>query len=149
MEKESMQDTKSSSQRIDDKIEELGDWRGKMLSKVRNLIRQVDPEVIEEWKWRGTPVWSHDGMICTGETYKNSVKLTFAKGASLMDPSHIFNSSLDGNTRRAIDFHEGDEVLEEALKELIRDAIAINKSNRKASRKGQGLSIIHTQKFIY
>ena len=136
MEKQSTKDTKSPSQLIDERIEELGDWRGQMLSKVRNLIRQVDPEVVEEWKWRGTPVWSHDGMICTGETYKNVVKMTFAKGASLKDPSHIFNSSLDGNARRAIDFHEGDEVDEEALKELIRAAVALNKSSRKTSRKG-------------
>lgn len=136
MEKQSTEDTKSPSQLIDERIEELGDWRGQMLSKVRNLVRQVDPEVVEEWKWRGTPVWSHDGMICTGETYKNVVKMTFAKGASLKDPSHIFNSSLDGNVRRAIDFHEGDEVDEEALKELIRAAVALNKSSRKTSRKG-------------
>lgn len=135
MEKQSAENTKSPSQLIDERIEELGDWRGRMLSKVRNLIRQADPEVAEEWKWRGTPVWSHDGMICTGETYKNVVKLTFAKGASLNDPSHIFNSSLEGNTRRAIDFHEGDEVDEEALTELIRAAIALNKSGRKTSRK--------------
>lgn len=119
---------------IDERIEELGDWRGQMLSKMRNLIRQVDPEVVEEWKWRGTPVWSHDGMICIGETYKNVVKMTFAKGASMKDPSHIFNSSLDGNVRRAIDFHEGDEVDEEALKGLIRAAVALNKSSRKTSR---------------
>ncbi len=131
MEKQSAKDTKSPSQLIDERIEELGDWRGQMLSKVRNLIRQVDPEVVEEWKWRGTPVWSHDGIICTGETYKNAVKMTFAKGASLKDPSHIFNSSLDGNTRRAIDIHEGDEVDEEALKKLIRAAIALNITNRK------------------
>jgi hypothetical protein len=136
MEKQSTKDTKSPSQLIDERIEELGDWRGQKLSKVRNLIRQVDPEVVEEWKWRGTPVWSHDGMICTGETYKNAVKMTFAKGASLKDPSHIFNSSLDGNARRAIDFHEGDEVDEEALKELICAAVALNKSSRKTSRKG-------------
>jgi hypothetical protein len=136
MEHESEKETKSPSQLIDERIEELGDWRGQMLSKVRNLIRQVDPEVIEEWKWRGTPVWSHDGMICTGETYKNAVKLTFAKGVALKDPSHLFNSSLDGNVRRAIDFHEGDEVDEEALKELIRAAIDLNKSSRKTSRKG-------------
>lgn len=135
MEKQSAENTKSPSQLIDERIEELGDWRGRMLSKVRNLIRQADPGVAEEWKWRGTPVWSHDGMICTGETYKNIVKLTFAKGASLNDPSHIFNSSLEGNTRRAIDFHEGDEVDEEALTELIRAAIALNKSGRKTSRK--------------
>jgi Uncharacterized conserved protein len=131
MEKQSTQDTKSPSQLIDERIEELGDWRGRMLSKVRNLIRQADPEVVEELKWRGTPVWSHDGMICTGETYKNAVKMTFAKGASLEDPSHIFNSSLDGNARRAIDFHEGDEVDEEALKNLIRAAVDLNKSGRK------------------
>ncbi len=135
MEKQSAENTKSPSRLIDERIEELGDWRGRMLSKVRNLIRQADPEVAEEWKWRGTPVWSHDGMICTGETYKNVVKLTFAKGASLNDPSHIFNSSLEGNTRRAINFHEGDEVDEEALTELIRAAIALNKSGRKTSRK--------------
>ena len=130
MEKQPAEDTKSPSQLIDEKIEELGDWRGRMLSKLRNLIRQADPEAVEEWKWRGTPVWSHDGMICTGETYKNAVKMTFAKGASLQDPSHLFNSSLDGNARRAIDFHEGDEVDEEALKELIRAAVALNKSSR-------------------
>jgi hypothetical protein len=136
IEKQSTKDTKSPSQLIDERIEELGDWRGQMLSKVRNLIRQVDPEVVEEWKWRGTPVWSHHGMICTGETYKSAVKMTFAKGASLNDPSHIFNSSLDGNARRAIDIHQGDEVDEEALKELIRAAVALNKSSRKTSRKG-------------
>jgi len=131
MEKQPTEDAKSPSQLIDGRIEELGDWRGQVLSKVRSLIKQADTEVVEEWKWRGTPVWSHDGMICTGETYKNAVKLTFAKGASLEDPSHIFNSSLDGNVRRAIDFHEGDEVDEEALKELIRAAVALNKSSRK------------------
>ncbi len=131
MEKQSAKDTKSPSQQIDERIEELGDWRGRILSKVRNLIRQADPEVAEEWKWRGTPVWSHGGMICTGETYKNAVKMTFAKGASLKDPSHLFNASLDGNVRRAIDFHEGDEVDEEALKQLIRAAVALNKSSRK------------------
>jgi hypothetical protein len=136
MENQSGKDTKYPTQLIDERIEELGDWRGQMLLKVRNLIRQADPEAVEEWKWRGTPVWSHDGMICTGETYKNAVKMTFAKGASLKDPSHIFNSSLDGNARRAIDFHEGDEVDEEALKELIRAAIDLNKSIRKISRRG-------------
>ncbi len=136
MENQSGKDTKSPTQLIDERIEELGDWRGQMLLKVRNLIRQADPEAVEEWKWRGTPVWSHDGMICTGETYKNAVKMTFAKGASLKDPSHIFNSSLDGNARRAIDFHEGDEVDEEALKELIRAAVDLNKSSRKISRRG-------------
>lgn len=131
MEKQPMKDTKSPSQLIDERIEELGDWRGRMLSQVRALIRQADPEVVEEWKWRGTPVWSDDGMICTGETYKNAVKVTFAKGAALEDPSHIFNSSLDGNTRRAIDFHEGGKVDEEAFKELVRAAVALNKSIRK------------------
>ncbi|WMJ89114.1 DUF1801 domain-containing protein [Anaerocolumna sp. MB42-C2] len=135
MEKQS-EDSKSPSQLIDEKIEELGDWRGQILLKVRNLIRQTDPEVVEEWKWRGTPVWSHDGMICTGETYKNVVKMTFAKGASLEDPMHIFNSSLEGNTRRAIDIHEGEELNEEALKALIRAAIDLNKYSRKTSRKG-------------
>ena len=132
MEEQSTKGTKSPSQLIDERIEELGDWRGQMLSKVRNLIKEADPEVVEELKWRGTPVWSHDGIICTGETYK----MTFAKGASLEDPAHIFNSSLDGNTRRAIDFQQGDQVDEEALKELIRSAIALNKSSPKTSRKG-------------
>ncbi len=136
MENQSETDTKSPSERIDERIEELGDWRGRMLSKLRDLIRQADPEAVEEWKWRGTPVWSHGGMICTGETYKNAVKMTFAKGASLEDPSHLFNSSLDGNARRAIDFHEGDEPDEEALKELIRAAVALNTSGRRTSRKG-------------
>ncbi len=136
MENKSRKDIKSPSQLIDERIEELGDWRGQMLSKVRNLIKQVDPEVVEEWKWRGMPVWSHDGMICTGETYKDVVKMTFAKGASLNDPLHIFNSSLDGNARRAIDFHKGEAVDEEALKELICAAVALNKSSRKTPRKG-------------
>ncbi len=133
MEEQTAKDTKSPSQLIDERIEELGDWRGQMLSKGRSLIKQADPEVVEEWKWRGTPVWSHDGIICTGETYKNAVKMTFANGASLKDPTHIFNSSLEGNTRRAIDFHEGDKVDEEALKELVRAAAVLNKS--KTSRK--------------
>ena len=128
MEKQSTENTKSPSQLIDERIEELGDWRGQMLSKVRNLIRQVEPEVVEEWKWRGTPVWSHDGMICTGETYKNVVKMTFAKEAALKDPAGLFNSSLDGNTRRAIDIHEGEKIDEEALKNLIRAAVTLNKS---------------------
>jgi hypothetical protein len=136
MGKQDTNGTKSPSQLIDERIEELGDWRGQMLSKVRSLIRQADPEVVEEWRWRGTPVWSHDGMICTGETYRNVVKMTFSRGALLKDPSHIFNSSLDGNVRRAIDFHEGDEVDEEALKALIGAAVALNKSSRKTSRKG-------------
>jgi hypothetical protein len=135
MEKPSDKETKSASQLIDEKIEELGDWRGQVLLKVRNLIRQSDPEAVEEWKWRGTPVWSHDGMICTGETYKNAVKLTFAKGASLEDPSHLFNASLEGNTRRAIDIHEEDEVDEEALGKLILAAVALNMSGRRTSRK--------------
>ncbi len=136
MEKQSVQDTKSPSQLIDERIKELGDWRGQMLSKVRTLMRQVDPEAVEEWKWRGTPVWSHDGMICTGETYKNAVKLTFAKGASLEDPAHMFNAGLEGNERRAIDFHEGDGMDEEALKQLILAAVALNKSSRRTPRKG-------------
>jgi len=119
---------RSPSQLIDARIEELGDWRGEMLGRLRALIREADPEVVEEWKWRGVPVWSHDGLICTGETYKNVVKMTFAKGASLKDPSALFNSSLDGNTRRAIDFHEGGEFDEEALKNLVRAAVTLNKS---------------------
>ena len=116
------------SELIDARIEELGDWRGKMLSRLRTLIKQADPEVVEEWKWRGVPVWSHDGLICTGETYKNVVKMTFAKGAALQDPSRLFNSSLDGNTRRAVDFHEGEKIDEEALKTLVRAAVTLNKS---------------------
>jgi hypothetical protein len=119
----------SPSQLIEARIRELGDWRGKTLARVRNLIKQADPEVVEEWKWRGVPVWSHAGMICTGETYKNIVKMTFAKGASLEDPSGLFNSSLEGNTRRAIDLHEGDEIDEKALKALIRAAVALNTSS--------------------
>jgi hypothetical protein len=118
----------SPSQLIDARIQELGDWRGEMLARIRKLITQADPDVVEEWKWRGVPVWYHDGMICTGETYKNVVKVTFAKGASLDDPSGLFNSSLDGNTRRAIDFHEGDKINEKALKALIRAAVDLNKS---------------------
>jgi len=119
---------KSPSRMIDERITELGDWRGKMLSRLRTLIRQADPEVVEEWKWRGVPVWSHDGLICTGETYKSVVKMTFAKGAALEDPSGLFNSSLDGNTRRAIDFHEGEKIDEKALKALIRAAVTLNAS---------------------
>ena len=119
----------SPSQLIDARIEELGDWRGETLARLRALIRQADLEVIEEWKWRGTPVWSHNGMVCTGETYKSVVKMTFAKGASLKDPSGLFNSSLEGNARRAIDFHEGDKLDEKALKALIRAAVALNKSS--------------------
>jgi len=119
----------SPSRLIDARIEELNDWRGKTLSRVRALVKQADPEVAEEWKWRGVPVWSHDGIICTGETYKNVVKLTFAKGASLEDPSGLFNSSLEGNTRRAIDIHEGDEIDADAFKALIRAAAALNESS--------------------
>ena len=119
---------KSPSQLIDARIKELGDWRGGMLSRLRSLVKEADPEVVEEWKWRGVPVWSHDGLICTGETYESVVKMTFAKGAALKDPSRIFNSSLDGNTRRAIDFHEGEKVNEKALKTLIRAAVTLNKS---------------------
>ena len=120
----------SPSQLIDARIKELSDWRSEMLARVRILIKQADPEVVEDWKWRGVPVWSHAGMICTGETYKNVVKMTFAKGASLEDPSGLFNSSLEGNTRRAIDFHEGDKIDEKALKALIRAAVALNTSVR-------------------
>jgi hypothetical protein len=116
----------SASAFIDEKIKELGDWRGKMLAKVRETIRKADPEIVEEWKWMGTPVWSHSGIVCTGETYKNVVKLTFAKGAALADPSGLFNSSLDGNVRRAIDIHEGEKVNEAALKDLVRAAVALN-----------------------
>jgi hypothetical protein len=117
---------KSPSQLIDARIKELSDWRGETLGRIRLLIKQADPEVVETWKWRGVPVWEHDGIICTGETYKSVVKMTFAKGASLEDPSGLFNSSLEGNTRRAIDFHEGDKVDERALKALIRAAVALN-----------------------
>ena len=119
-------ETESASKRIDERIEELGGWRGEMLARLRALVRQADPKVVEEWKWN-VPVWSHDGLICTGEAYKNVVKMTFAKGASLPDPSGLFNSSLEGNTRRAIDFREGDKIDEKALKALIREAIALNK----------------------
>jgi hypothetical protein len=118
----------SPSELIDARITELDDWRGEMLSRLRSLIKQADPDVVEEWKWRGTPVWSHDGIICTGETYKSVVKMTFAKGASLQDPSGLFNSSLEGNTRRAIDFHEGDKIDETALEALVRSAVALNTS---------------------
>jgi hypothetical protein len=122
---------KSPSELIDGRITELGDWRGEMLGKLRALIKDADPEVIEEWKWRGVPVWSHDGLICTGETYKSVVKMTFAKGAALKDPSRLFNSSLEGNTRRAIDFREGEKIDEKALKTLIRAAVTLNKSKSK------------------
>ena len=128
MKKSGSEKTKSPSQLIDARIKELGDWRGKMLSQLRTLVKEADPEVVEEWKWRGVPVWSHDGLICTGETYKNVVKMTFAKGAALPDPSGLFNSSLEGNTRRAIDFHEGEKIDEEALKTLVSAAVNLNKS---------------------
>jgi hypothetical protein len=123
--------TKSPSQLIDGRIKELGDWRGPMLSRLRALIKEAVPEVVEEWKWRGVPVWYADGMICTGESYKNYVKLTFAKGAALKDPSGLFNSSLEGNVRRAIDFHEGDKVNEKAFKALVRAAVTLNQSKAK------------------
>jgi hypothetical protein len=126
MKKAPVANDESPSLLIDARIKELGDWRGKMLSHVRALITQADPEIIEEWKWRGVPVWSHDGIVCTGETYKSVVKLTFAKGASIEDISSLFNSSLEGNTRRAIDLHEGDDLDADAFKELIRAAVALN-----------------------
>ena len=122
------QKSKTPSQMIDARIGELGDWRGRALSHIRALIKEAIPDVVEEWKWRGVPVWYRDGMICTGETYKSVVKMTFAKGASLTDPSGLFNASLDGNTRRAIDFHEGDEIDDDAFKALIRAAVALNTS---------------------
>src|SRR5262245_60718267 len=116
----------SASALIDERIKELGDWRGKMLAKLRKLVHQADPEIVEEWKWMGTPIWSHGGIVCTGETYKQVVKMTFAKGAALKDPAGLFNSSLEGNVRRAIDIHEGEKLDEEALKQLIRAAVALN-----------------------
>lgn len=124
----------SASAFIDQKIKELGDWRGKTLAKARDLIHQADPEIIEEWKWRGTPTFSHGGIVCTGETYKNVVKLTFAKGASLKDPARLFNSSLDGNVRRAIDIHEGEKINEPAFKDLIRAAVALNLESKNAAK---------------
>jgi len=123
--------SKSPSQMIDAGIKELGDWRGEMLRRLRALVKEADPDVVEEWKWRGVPVWEHDGIICTGETYKSVVKMTFAKGAALPDPSRLFNSSLEGNTRRAIDFPEGAKINEKALKALIRAAVQLNKAKRK------------------
>ena len=128
MKKSAPKKPESPSELIDARIRELGDWRGETLSRLRTLVKQADPEVVEEWKWRGTPVWSHDGMICTGETYKSVVKMTFAKGASLDDPAGLFNSSLEGNVRRAIDFREGDEIDEKALVALVRAAVALNTS---------------------
>jgi hypothetical protein len=124
--------TKSASKLIDARIKELGDWRGILLSRLRALVKEADPDVVEEWKWRGVPVWSHDGIISTGETYKNVVKMTFAKGAALKDPARLFNSSLDGNVRRAIDFREGEKINEAALKTLIRAAVKLNKSKAKS-----------------
>jgi len=131
MDNSASQDSKSPSQRIDARINELGDWRGEMLRRLRAVVKAADPEVVEEWKWRGVPVWYHDGMLCTGETHKSVVKMTFAKGAALADPSGLFNSSLEGNTRRAIDFHEGDKINEKALKTLIRAAVTLNQSKGK------------------
>jgi hypothetical protein len=129
--KSAPQEGKSASRLIDGRIKELGDWRGEILDRLRALIKQADPDVVETWKWRGVPVWEHDGIICTGETYKGVVKMTFAKGAALKDPAGLFNSSLEGNTRRAIDFHEGDKINEKALKALIRAAVALNTSKAK------------------
>jgi hypothetical protein len=138
MKKSGAQKSESPSRRIDARIKELGDWRGEVLGRLRTLVKEADPEVVEGWKWRGVPAWSHDGLICTGETYKNVVKMTFAKGASLADPSSLFNSSLEGNVRRAIDFHQGDKLDEKALKALIRAAVALNKSSARGSgRKGR------------
>jgi hypothetical protein len=125
---------KSPSQLISERIKDLGDWRGELLARLRKLIKEADPSIAETWKWRGVPVWEHDGIICTGETYKNVVKMTFARGASLKDPSGLFNSSLEGNVRRAIDFHEGGKIDEKALKALIRAAVALNKSKAKKIR---------------
>ncbi len=132
MRKSGSPEGKSPAQLIDARIKELGDWRGQMLGRLRTLVKEADPDVAETWKWRGVPVWEHAGIICTGETYKNAVKMTFAKGASLEDPSGLFNASLEGNTRRAIDFHEGDKIDEKALKALIRAAVALNTSSAKA-----------------
>ena len=132
MKKSGSQHSKSPSQLIDARIKELGDWRGQMLGRLRTLVKEADPEVVEEWKWRGVPVWSHDGLICTGETYKSVVKMTFAKGAHLEDPAGLFNSSLEGNTRRAIDFREGEPIDEQALKGLVRAAVTLNRSRAKS-----------------
>ncbi len=132
MKKSGSQESESPSQLIDARIKELGDWRGETLGRLRALVKDADPEVVEEWKWRGVPAWYHDGLICTGETYKDHVKTTFAKGAALKDPSGLFNSGLEGNARRAIDFHEGEKIDEEALKTLVRAAVALNKSGAKS-----------------
>src|SRR3954463_1297347 len=135
MKKSDSTEDQSASELIDRRIAELGDWRGETLARMRKLIQEADPDVVEEWKWLGTPVWSHDGILCTGETYKSVVKLTFAKGASLKDPAKLFNASLEGNMRRAIDIHEGETVDESAFKALIREAIALNASGAKAAKK--------------
>jgi hypothetical protein len=132
MAKSGSQESKSPSQLIDERIKELDDWRGQMLSRLRTLVKQADPDVVEEWKWRGVPVWYDHGMICTGESYKSIVKMTFAKGAALDDPSGLFNSSLEGNVRRAIDFHEGEKINEKAFKTLVRAAVTLNKSKTKS-----------------
>jgi len=139
MNKDATTNSESASRLIDDRIKKLGDWRGKTLAKVRELIHDADPEIVEEWKWvkptnPGTPVWSHDGIVCTGETYKNAVKITFAKGAALKDPARLFNSSLEGNVRRAIDIHEGDTINEAALKTLIRAAVTLNTADKRESK---------------
>src|SRR4249919_1434269 len=139
MKKPESSDGKSPSELIDRRISELGDWRGETLGRMRTLIREADPDVVEEWKWRGTPVWSHDGILCTGESYKSVVKLTFAKGASLKDPAKLFNSSLEGNVRRAIDIHQGEEVDAGAFQALIRAAVALNASGGKARPKRGGV----------
>ena len=131
MTKSEAEKSASPAQLIDARIEELGDWRGEVLGRIRALVKEADPEVVEEWKWRGVPVWSHEGLICTGETYKSVVKMTFAKGAALDDPSGLFNSSLEGNSRRAIDFREGEKIDEQALKTLIRAAVTLNQSRAK------------------
>ena len=135
MKKAKVNKAQTAAQLISKRITELGDWRGKTLKRMRQLIKEADPEVVEEWKWMGTPVWSHDGIICTGESYKKVVKLTFAKGASLKDPTRLFNSSLDGNVRRAIDIHEGEEVGAAAFKALVRQAVALNSSGKSKSSK--------------
>ena len=134
MKKSGSTEGQSASELIDNRIAELGDWRGETLSRMRTLIKAADPDVVEEWKWMGTPVWAHDGIICTGESYKSRVKLTFAKGASVKDPAKLFNASLDGNVRRAIDIHEGDKLNEKALMALVRAAVALNTSKKKPKR---------------
>jgi hypothetical protein len=140
MKKTASQDAASPSKLIDGRIKELGDWRGALLGRLRALIKEADPDVVEEWKWRGVPVWSHDGILCTGETYKSVVKMTFAKGASLDDPKKLFNSSLEGNTRRAIDIREGEKIDEKALKALIKGAVALNQANTKSKAKPKSKS---------